>query len=306
MEDISANISSLREACAEVVICVSKSETIQAILDGRVPKENLFEMAKVAGLFAVKNTHRSLPNSYPVPIEFTCIEYRIADLEIHVLVKVRSVCKSNLEMEAMHGASITALTIFDMLKPIDKGVSIRQVKIQEEPKKQFRSHSERPFTAAVVVCSNAVAKGIKPDSAGQLILKRLVSQGAEITSYSIIPDDLDQIRVLAKELSTDNQLVIFSGGTGLSKTDVSTEALEPILDRRIPGIEEAIRRYGQSLTPYAMFSRSLAGTIGDCLVLALPGSTRGAGESMDAIFPHVLVFFKLLAGWNLTPRLRSE
>ncbi|WP_026969117.1 bifunctional molybdenum cofactor biosynthesis protein MoaC/MoaB [Algoriphagus terrigena] len=293
MEDISVNISSLREACAEAVICVSKSETIQAILDGRVPKGNVFEMAKVAGLFAVKNTHLSLPNSYPVPIEFTCIEYRIADLEIHVLVKVRSVCKSNLEMEAMHGASITALTIYDMLKPIDKGIHIQQIKILEEPNEQSRPQPGHPFNAAVVVCSNAVSKGVKPDSAGQLILKKLLSQGPEITSYSIIPDDLDQIRALAKELSTNNQLVIFSGGTGLSKTDVTTEALESLLDRRIPGIEEAIRRYGQSLTPYAMFSRSLVGTIGDCLVLALPGSTRGAGESMDAIFPHILHAFRL-------------
>jgi len=198
-----------------------------------------------------------------------------------------------LEMEAMHGASITALTIYDMLKPIDKGIHIQQIKILEEPNEQSKRQPGHPFTAAVVVCSNAVSKGIKPDSAGQLILKKLVSQGAEITSYSIIPDDLDQIRALAKELSTNNQLVIFSGGTGLSKTDVTTEALESLLDRRIPGIEEAIRRYGQSLTPYAMFSRSLVGTIGDCLVLALPGSTRGAGESMDAIFPHILHAFRL-------------
>ena len=288
MEDISANITSLREASVEAVLCVSKPETIQAILNGRVPKGKVFEMAKVAGLFAVKNTHRSLPNAYQVPIEYTSIEYRIAGLEIHILAKVRSVCKSDLEMEAMHGALIAALTIYDMLKPIDKEVHIRQINIKEDSEKQSAPYFGHAFTAAVVVCSNAVAKGIKPDSAGQLILEKLASQGTEITSYSIIPDDLDQTRALATALSVKNQLVIFSGGTGLSKTDVTTEALEPLLDRRIPGIEEAIRSYGQSLTPYAMFSRSLAGTIGDCLVLALPGSTRGAGESMDAIFPGII------------------
>ena len=288
MEDISANITSLHEASVEAVLCVSKSETIQAILEGRVPKGNVFEMAKAAGLFAVKNTHLSLPNAYPVPIEFTSIEYRIAGLEVYILVKVRSVCKSGLEMEAMHGALIAALTIYDMLKPIDKEVHIRQINIKEDSEKQSAPYFGHAFTAAVVVCSNAVAKGIKPDSAGQLILEKLASQGTEITSYSIIPDDLDQTRALATALSVKNQLVIFSGGTGLSKTDVTTEALEPLLDRRIPGIEEAIRSYGQSLTPYAMFSRSLAGTIGNCLVLALPGSTRGAGESMDAIFPGII------------------
>jgi len=291
--DISEGISALRKSTADAVVRVSRPETIQAFLDNRVPKGNVFETAKVAGLHAVKNTHLSLPSSYSVPIEFTGIEYRIVGLEIHVSVKVRSVCKSDLDMEALHGASIAALTIYDMLKPIEKGIHIQQIKIREESNKQSSPDSHNPFTAAVVVCSNAVAKGIKPDSAGQMILEKLLSHGAKITSYSIVPDDLDQIRALAATLSARNQLVIFSGGTGLSKTDVTTEALEPLLDRRITGIEEAMRSYGQSLTPYAMFSRSLTGTIRDCLVLALPGSTRGAGESMDAIFPHILHAFRL-------------
>jgi cyclic pyranopterin phosphate synthase len=70
------------------------------------------------------------------------------------------------------------------------------------------------------------------------------------------------------------------------------------LDRRIPGIEEAIRSYGQDRMPYAMLSRSVAGTIGSTLILALPGSTNGAKESMDAIFPHVLHSFRVLKGWR--------
>ncbi|GAA0878157.1 bifunctional molybdenum cofactor biosynthesis protein MoaC/MoaB [Algoriphagus jejuensis] len=296
MEDITANITMLREASAEAVLHVSHSETIQAIVENRVPKGNVFEVARVAGLFAVKNTPLNLPTSHPVPIEFTAIEFLIQDLEILVSVKVKSVCKSDLEMHAMHGAAVTALAIYDMLKYIDKGMSIGQIKIQEQLVGHFKSEFPTAFRAAVVVCSNAVAKGIKPDSAGQLILEKLTSQRCEITSYCIIPDDFDQIRTLARSLSADNQLVIFSGGTGLAKTDLTTEALEPLLGRRIPGIEEAIRSYGQSLTPHAMFSRSLAGMIGDCLVLAIPGSTRGAGESLDAIFPQILHVFPVMKG----------
>jgi cyclic pyranopterin phosphate synthase len=119
-------------------------------------------------------------------------------------------------------------------------------------------------------------------------VKKLTLLGGKITSYDLIPDEVDQIREFARRLSLQNQLVIFIGGTGLSNTDCTTEALLPLLDTRIRGVEEAMRSYGQKLTPYAMFSRSLAGKIGTCLVLALPGSTRGAKESMDAIFPGVL------------------
>jgi molybdopterin biosynthesis enzyme MoaB len=77
---------------------------------------------------------------------------------------------------------------------------------------------------------------------------------------------------------------------------VTPEALEEILDRRISGIEEAIRNYGQQRTPYAMLSRSLAGQIGNTIILALPGSTSGAGESIDAVFPAFLHVFKVMEG----------
>ena len=92
------------------------------------------------------------------------------------------------------------------------------------------------------------------------------------------------------------QLIIYTGGTGLSQRDVTPEALHEIIERKIPGIEETIRRYGQERMPYAMLSRSVAGTLKDSLLLALPGSTNGAKESMDAVFPSLLHIFKIFKG----------
>ena len=148
------------------------------------------------------------------------------------------------------------------------------------------------------MCSDSIFAGNKEDRSGKIIVEKLESYGVETTHYEIIPDEIDIIQNRTKAYAKENQLVIFTGGTGLSPRDVTPQALQSLLESRIPGIEEAVRKYGQDRMPYSMLSRTVAGTLGNALVLALPGSTNGARESMDAIFPHVLHIFYILKGKN--------
>ena len=301
MVDITAKTNTLRTAIAEAVVIVSTEATIEAIKNKTVPKGDVFEMSKAAGLLGVKKTADLLPDCHPMPIEYTGISYVIDKLCIHITVEVKTIYKTGVEVEAMHGASVVALNMYDMLKPIDKGIEIGSIKLirkkggKSDYKDKFLDRSD--IKAAVIVCSDTISAGQKEDKAGKAIIEKLEQSKVEIGAYEIIPDERDQIRAkLDEHLSNGVKLIIYTGGTGLSSRDVTTDSLEDLIDRRIPGIEEAIRSYGQDRMPYSMLSRSLVGVKGDALVMCLPGSTNGARESMDAVFPFVLHVFGILKG----------
>ena len=299
MVDITAKGLTLRIATAQAIVRVGSEETIAAIKDDRVPKGNVLAMAKAAGLLGVKKTPDLLPDCHPLPIESTVIDYEISDLELKILVTVKTIYKTGVEVEAMHGASVVALTIYDMLKPIDKQVSIHEIKLLEKfgGKSTHRKRISRKVRATVVVCSDSIAAGDKTDKAGKAIVTELEGHGLDDIDYTVIPDEAEEIkRVLQLAMDAGSRLIIYTGGTGLSPRDITPETLVPLLDRRIPGMEEAIRSYGQQRTPYAMLSRSVVGTIGNTVVMALPGSTKGAQESMQAVFPAALHLFNVMGG----------
>lgn len=299
MVNITHKTYSLRQAIASAVLQVSDPATIQAIKDKKVPKGDVFEFSRAAGLLAIKKTSDVIPDCHPLPIEFAGITYDISELQVIIRVEVHTIYKTGVEVEAMHGAAITALTMYDMLKPIDKHVSIGQIRL--DSKKGGKSDREKAapkeLRAAVVVCSDSVASSNSEDRSGRLIVERLEQLGMENVQYRVIADEAvaiqDTTRVLA---AAGINLVLFTGGTGLSKRDVTPDALEPLITKHIPGVMETARQYGQQRMPFAMLSRGICGFMNETLLLTLPGSPAGVKETMDALFPQLLHVFDVQDG----------
>ncbi|MEM8845809.1 MAG: cyclic pyranopterin monophosphate synthase MoaC [Bacteroidota bacterium] len=129
MVDITQKKSTHRTAIAQAIVKVSSQETIKAIQNGTVPKGDVFSMSKAAGFLGVKKTADLLPDCHPLPVEFCSIDFSVENLDIQVLITVKTFYKTGVEVEAMHGASVVALNMYDMLKPIDKGVEIHHIKL---------------------------------------------------------------------------------------------------------------------------------------------------------------------------------
>ncbi|MEO8582478.1 MAG: bifunctional molybdenum cofactor biosynthesis protein MoaC/MoaB [Flavitalea sp.] len=299
MVNITHKNHSLRKAIATAVVTVSDPETMSAIRARRVPKGDIFEFSRAAGLLAIKKTSDVIPDCHPLPVEYAAITYELEKFSIHIFVEVHTIYKTGVEVEAMHGASIVALTMYDMLKPIDKQVEINTIRLVTKTggKSEFNYPEEKDIKVAIVVCSDSVSAGTKQDTAGKAIIEKLMHYKVITSAYSIIPDNIELIRNKATELNEEGfELAIFTGGTGLSPTDVTPEALTPLINRMVPGIMEAARKYGQDRTPYAMLSRGLSGYMKNMLILALPGSEKGAEESMDALLPSLLHIFSVRNG----------
>ena len=143
------------------------------------------------------------------------------------------------------------------------------------------------FRAGIITVSDKGSQGQREDLSGPAIAQVLAGAGFTVSITIIVPDDIGQIANALIEMSDRERLdlILTTGGTGLSPRDLTPEATLKVLDKEIPGMAEAMRYSGMMVTPHAMLSRAVAGVRGRSLIINLPGSPKGATENLEAVLP---------------------
>jgi cyclic pyranopterin phosphate synthase len=300
MVDVGDKPMTARRAVARAAVRM-RPDVLAALLDAGGPKGDALVTARLAGIGGAKRTADLIPLCHPLPLDRVDVQLD-ADRDagvVTITAEVRTTARTGVEMEALTAASVAALTMYDMAKALQLDIAIERIELvaksggrsgdYDRDASPVRDTTTAPATheAVVVTCSNRSAAGERPDESGPSLVARLRDAGFDVSpDVRVVRDDLDAIATLLIELAdAGHRLILTTGGTGLSPTDVTPSATRRVIDREAPGLAELMRAAGLASTPMASLSGGVVGTRGATLIANLPGSPRGAEESLDALLP---------------------
>ncbi len=320
MVDVAAKPVTARRASAVATVRM-RADVLASLLDAGGPKGDAMVTARLAGIGAAKRTSDLIPLCHPLPLDHVevAVEPRRDDGSVIITATVATTARTGVEMEALTAASIAALTLYDMAKALQRDIVIERIELTHKsggrsgtyardqvaagllPTNQDapdRSGSRAAHEAAVLTVSTRAAAGEREDLSGPIVVAALVERGFTVRPEAdVVPDDEERIAAtIARLCDSGYRLVVTTGGTGLTATDVTPAATRRVIDREVPGMAEQMRLAGLSSTPMASLSRGIVGTRGRTLVLNLPGSPAGAAESLAAVAPVLRHAIEQLGG----------
>jgi len=312
MVDVGAKEPTERVAIARARVLMTP-RSAAAVSQGTGPKGEVLGVARLAGITAAKQTAQLIPLAHPLALTFVDVRATVdvAGGLVELLGEVRTVGRTGVEMEAMTACAVAALTVYDMVKAIERGVRIEEIVLLEKHGGRrgdyLREPADRPaadgegrpppprpgLRAALITISTSKAEAPELDESGPQLAAMAERLGAEVLGREVIPDDRAQIEARLRHWAGETActLVLTSGGTGVAPSDVTPEATAAVIEREIDGLAEAMRAASRPHSPYWMLSRALAGVRGSTLIVNLPGNPRSIAQIAPALLaaiPHAV------------------
>ncbi|MFT4036331.1 MAG: bifunctional molybdenum cofactor biosynthesis protein MoaC/MoaB [Patulibacter sp.] len=319
MVDVTDKAITDRVARAVATVRMSRA-TARLVADGSGPKGEVLATARLAGMMAAKRTAELVPLAHPLPL--TKLDVR-AEVEVQAgVVRLESLArttgKTGVEIEALTAVLVAALTVYDMVKAVERHAVIEGVRVVEKrggrhdfgagggpgerpgggPGHRCAAESPhritgRPLTVAAVYVSTSRSRGRRPDHARDALAAFCRRTGWSVIDEAMVPDDRAEVAAAIRAAAAvpGVELIVTLGGTGLTPDDVTPEATRDVIDREIPGVGEALRAASRSVTPLAALSRATAGALGELLVVNLPGAPKALAELeplLTAVLPHAV------------------
>ena len=304
MVDIGAKPVTSRRAVAAATVRM-RPDVLAALVDAGGPKGDAFVTARLAGIGAAKRTSDLIPLCHLLAldlVEVTLVPDAAAGT-VGITAEARATARTGVEMEALTAATVAALTLYDMAKALQRDIVIERVELLEKSGGRSGDYGSKPLPAAeheaaVVTCSNRSASGEREDASGPALVSMLREAGLTVASDAlVVADDEAQIAALLSRLAdAGHRLILTTGGTGLTPSDVTPAATRRVIEREAPGLAELMRAAGMASTPMAALSRGVVGSRGQTLIANLPGSPAGATESLAALLPVLRHALEQLAG----------
>ena len=296
MVDVTEKFSTARIAIAEGKIYMS-SKTIEAIKNTTLPKGNVLTTAKIAGIQAAKNAAELIPMCHQLNLSFVDIKFEIDSDNIHIHSTVKTKEATGVEMEALTAVSVTALTIYDMCKAVDKHIEIREIRlIEKKGGKSDHATKYRP-KVGVITLSDGVARGKRDDISGRILTEGFLDSGCSVKNKIVLEDGSDQlVPTIYDWVNSGIELILTTGGTGLGPRDLTVETIESIFDSKLTGVEQALHAYGRGKVKTAMLSRLIAGSYNESIIICLPGSPGAVKDALSVLIPTIFHSFHMIKG----------
>ncbi len=284
--DVSSKFETKRYARAKGRIKLPK-EILELIKKGKVFKGDVLSISEIAGILGAKKVPEIMPFCHPVPIDSIEVTAKVEDDAVLVEALVSGVWRTGYEVEAVTAVSAALINVYDMCKAYTDNMIIEDVRLIEKGGGKSDWYEDiRGLKVAVIVVSDSVYSGKAKDTSGVSLCRAFEEAGAQLLEKVVVPDDKKLLKRAIEKFVDIADIIVTTGGTGASLKDITPEVSDELIIKELCGLSEAMRIFGVKFTPRSLLSRAKVGVVKEgCIIVNLPGSEKGAIESLSVIFP---------------------